>query len=67
MEGQTKTEDEYEDWLKGKIIATVESKISIIEGYITANNLVGKNFYVYLIPFIDLDKTREQITKGVTE
>lgn len=66
-EGQTKTEDECEEWLKSEIISTVKSRISTIEGYIEANDLVGKNFYVYLMPFIDLDKTREEITKGVTE
>ena len=68
-EGQKKTDDEYEEWLKKKIIATVKNKrtISRIEGYIKDNNLVGETFYVYLLPFTDLETTREQLTKGITE
>lgn len=66
-DGQTKTEDDYEKWVKNKIVSLVNSKTSTIEKYITENKLVGNNFYVYLMPFIDLVKSREEITKGVTE
>ena len=66
-EGQTKTEDDYEKWVKNKIVSIVKSRTATIEKYITENKLVGDNFYVYLMPFIDLDESREEITKGVIE
>ena len=65
--GKTKTEDEYEEWMKQTIIDTVKSKVTTIERHITSNKLIGNNFYVYLMPFVDMDKTRTEITKGVTE
>lgn len=66
-EGKTKTEDDYETWLKEKIVENVQSKIKTIENYITEYSLVGSNFYVYLMPFTDLDNTRTFLTKKVTE
>ncbi|GAA5349428.1 HamA C-terminal domain-containing protein [Streptococcus uberis] len=66
-DGKTKTEDEYDEWVKMIIADTVKSKISTIEKQITSKGLVANNFYVYLMPFVDLDNTRLAITKGITE
>lgn len=65
--GKTKTEGEYDNWVKSIISTTVKSKISTIENQIISKGLVANNFYVYLMPFVNLDSTRMEITKGITE
>lgn len=80
LEGKTKTEDNYESWIKEKIDTMISSRINTIENYISnewiwkenkkeynKKSLIGKKFYVYLIPFTNLSETRSKITKGVTE
>lgn len=61
------SEDGYEKWLKETIMEYIQSKIGTIEKQITQNNLIGNNFYVYLMPFFDLKQTRTNLTKGITE
>ena len=61
------SEDGYEKWLKNTIMEYIQSKIGTIEKQITDNNLIGNNFYVYLMPFFDLKQTRTNLTKGITE
>ena len=70
------SEDDYEHRVELQIKDTVRSKISTIEDYIkqtrqgkdgATGNLLDKNFYVYIMPFTELDATRKKITKGITE
>lgn len=60
------TENEFDDWITQEVHNMVKQKVGTIESYITENSLVGKNFYVYLMPFTDLDKTRSDIIEEVT-
>ena len=80
-DGKTMSEDDYEAWIVEKVEKTIEKRIKTIESYISdewdwsdngghkfhKKSLIGKNFYVYLMPFTNLQETRKIITKGVTE
>lgn len=78
--GKTMSEDDYEIWIKSEIEILIKKRIKTIEKYLSGEwdfnenkktyhkkSLMGKNFYVYLMPFTNLKETRKLITKGVTE
>ncbi|MCY1309471.1 hypothetical protein D9M68_802820 [compost metagenome] len=45
----------------------VHSRLSHIENKINEHNLVGHDFYIYVVPFTDLIKTRREIQKEITK
>lgn len=61
------SEDNFEEWINNDIRNQVIARISKIENYISEKKLTGKNFYVYLMPFTNLNETREKITEGITK
>jgi hypothetical protein len=57
--------DQFRDKIRDKIKQTVISSIGSINTQIKKNEFVGYSFYVYVIPFSDLDKMRKEIIKGI--
>lgn len=60
-------EDNFEIFIKDKINSLINNKIPTIERKINKHELTNKNFYIYLMPFTDIDKSREEILKKVIE
>ncbi|WP_313525537.1 HamA C-terminal domain-containing protein [Anaerotignum sp.] len=58
--------DEFVDKLKSKIEEEVERNIGKIIKEIDKNDLVGHSFYVYVLPFTNLDASRKKVMGGVT-
>ncbi|MCT4378161.1 DUF1837 domain-containing protein [Leuconostoc falkenbergense] len=65
--GKIMTLDDYEVFVKTEIVNAVTKKINTITKYIIDNQLEGKSFYVYLMPFTNMDESRDSIIKGVTK
>lgn len=78
--GKNMSEKNYEIWVKKEVKTIIEKKLGKIEEYIQTEwvwydngkekikkSLLGKNFYVYLMPFTNLDESRKLIIKGVTQ
>lgn len=61
------SEDNFEIFIKDKINSLINNKIPTIERKINNHELTNKNFYIYLMPFTDIDKSREEILKKVIE
>jgi len=57
---------DFREKIKQQIKEEVMRKHKHIESKINECNLQGHNFYIYILPFTDLDKSREDITKGIT-
>ncbi|WP_404331614.1 DUF1837 domain-containing protein [Mesobacillus maritimus] len=51
--------------VRQQIKETVEKEINYIEKKINDYNLFGYTFYVYTIPFINLDETRKRVIKNL--
>lgn len=67
------TEDEkklpnpiFREQLRTKIKIQVEETISSINFQIRKNCFAGYNFYIYVIPFVDIDIKRKEIIKKLT-
>lgn len=58
-------EDDFERWIKQLITSEVTSRVATIERQIENQQLQGKNFYVYLMPFTNLDETRGKLLEGL--
>ncbi|WMI82113.1 HamA C-terminal domain-containing protein [Anaerotignum sp. MB30-C6] len=58
--------DEFVDKLKTKIEEEVEENIEKIIKAIDENDLIGHSFYVYVLPFTNLDASRKKVMEGVT-
>ena len=58
---------DFRDKIKNQIVAEITSKIDHIKKKITEFDLTGHNFYLYILPFTNLEKTREEILKNLTE
>lgn len=61
------SEDNFEIFIKDKINSLINNKITTIEKRINKHELTNKNFYIYLMPFTDIDRSREEILKKVIE
>ncbi|CAC9623882.1 hypothetical protein [uncultured Gammaproteobacteria bacterium] len=57
---------DFRNKIKQKVEQEVYSKLRHIESKINDYNLQGHNFYIYVLPFTELDKTRKSITKSIT-
>lgn len=59
-------EDEFETWIKSFVSEQIRGLVGTIQKQIENQKLKGKHFYVYLMPFTDLAKTRRELTKELT-
>lgn len=57
--------DEFRTMIDDHINQIVEKKITNIENYIEQHELFGYNFYVYIMPFIDIDLSRTRILESL--
>lgn len=59
--------DKFIEKIKSNIINEISKKIEIINKHIEEKNLTGHSFYVYILPFTNLDKDRQTILEGLTK
>lgn len=59
------TNSEFRDCIRKKIIEKVEKSIDVINKQIDMAHFTGYNFYIYVIPFTDLEKTRKEVIEGL--
>lgn len=52
---------EFRKSIKEKILKEILSKIETINYKIEVKNLIGHNFYVYIVPFTEIEKERKEI------
>lgn len=58
---------DFRDKIKNQIVTEITSKIDHIKKKITEFDLIGHNFYLYILPFTNLEKARQDILKNLTE
>lgn len=63
QEDQKLSNDAFRTKLKKEIEDQVKGKFKHILKKITEYDLLGHNFYIYILPFTDLDSARKEITK----
>lgn len=61
------SDNDYSLWIKNKIESEIGNSSSKIENAIKQHSLLGKNFYLYIMPFIKINETREKILKDVVK
>ena len=61
------SDEEYNLWIKDEIKIEIKKASAKMEDAIKKYSLIGKNFYLYVMPFIKIDETRKNILKGVVE
>ena len=59
-------EDEFETWIKSFVSGEIRKRVSTIQKQIEKAELKGESFYVYLMPFTELDTTRKKLMKDLT-
>jgi len=65
-EGESKMANkEFRECIRAKIIKKVEASIDAINKQIDAAHFTGYSFYVYVIPFTDLESTRKKLIEGL--
>lgn len=57
---------DFREKIKQQIEIEVQSKLEHIQSKINEHNLQGHNFYIYILPFTELDKNRQDITQSIT-
>ncbi|MEK4106988.1 DUF1837 domain-containing protein [Paenibacillus sp. FSL R10-2791] len=57
--------DKFRDMIDDHVNKIVEMKIANIENYIEEHELYGYNFYVYTMPFIDIEISRTKILESL--
>lgn len=61
------TDKNFFEEVKKKILLYLDAYEDKIYEKIKNNNLLGHSFFVYIIPFTDIDKTRKNILKDIVE
>lgn len=59
--------DEFPIKVEEKIVAQIENYKSKIYEFIRKDDLLGYTFYIFIMPFTDIDKNRKKILKRVLE
>lgn len=59
--------DEFPDKIEEKIITQIENYKNEIYELIKEYELIGYTFYIFVMPFTDIDKNRKKILKRVIE
>jgi len=62
---KTMKNSDYRRKIEEDVKAKLSKELEHIEGLIEKYNLYGYSFYVYALPFSELDKAREEIMKGI--
>jgi len=62
---KTMKNSDYRRKIEEDVKAKLSKELEHIEGLIEKYNLYGYSFYVYALPFTELDKAREEIMKGI--
>jgi len=57
--------DQFRENVRNKVSAEIENRIDHIKNKILEYDLSGHNFYIYVVPFTDLDKNRKAILEGL--
>jgi hypothetical protein len=57
---------DYRKTIESDVRAQLSKELKHIESLIQKYELYGYSFYIYALPFTELDKAREEIMKGVT-
>lgn len=66
-EQQKYTSDEFSSKIKEKIIDQIEKYKNNIYDFIKKYKLLGYTFYIFIMPFTDIDENRKKILKRVLE
>lgn len=61
------TNEKYNEYVNHECIKLINRSKKRLENIIEKNELKGNKFYVYLMPFTDIDNTRKEIIKGIVE
>lgn len=56
----------FREIIKTKVKKQIQKSFSHIKEKISEYDLYGHNFYIYILPFSDLDKTRKVIQEGIS-
>lgn len=56
---------EFRDCIRKKIVEKVEGNIAAINKQIELAHFTGYNFYLYVLPFTDLESKRKQLVEGL--
>lgn len=67
QETTTCTDNNFFEEVKEKILVDLDKYESKIYKKINDNNLLGHTFFVYIIPFTDIDNTRTKILKDILQ
>lgn len=59
--------DEFPDKIEEKVINQIENYKNEIYELIKKYELIGYTFYIFVMPFTDIDKNRKKILKRVIE
>lgn len=59
------TNDEFQSKIEEKVIRQIDNYKSKIYELIKKYNLIGHTFYIFIMPFTEIDKNRKQILKRV--
>ena len=57
--------DQFRESIRNKVSAEMEKRIEHIKNKISEYDLSGHNFYIYVVPFTELDKSRKTILEGL--
>lgn len=57
--------EEFRNLIKQKVTDEVKGKFNHVLNKITEYKLFGHNFYLYILPFTDLDETRVKVMEGL--
>lgn len=60
------SEDDFEIWIKSFVSGEIRKRVNTIQKQIEKAKLKGESFYVYLMPFTELDTTREKLMEDLT-
>ena len=57
--------NEFQDEIENKVKSQIENFKNKIYEKIIENNLIGHSFYVFIVPFTEIEKNRKEILKGI--
>lgn len=60
------SEDQFESWIKSFVLGEIRKRVNTIQKQIEKAKLKGESFYVYLMPFTELNATREKLMEDLT-
>ncbi|HFK6936568.1 TPA: DUF1837 domain-containing protein [Listeria monocytogenes] len=64
-EKATLSNSEFRNFVENTVKTKIENQIEHIKGLINKYELIGHSFYIYVLPFTELDNARHDIMKGL--